>query len=80
MCIQITFPRIVKTKQATESVRAYAGMRSVCIFWDAQHGAYTYMCDCVYVMTRLLKDRLCIKMTFMHNGCWVDYYEKCSRH
>ena len=33
-----------------------------------------------YVMTRLLKDRLCIKMTFMHNGCWVDYYEKCSRH
>ena len=34
----------------------------------------------IYVMTRLLKDRLCIKMTFMHNGCWVDYYEKCSRH
>ena len=34
----------------------------------------------VYVMTRLLKDRLCIIMTFMHNDCWVNYYEKCSRH
>ena len=34
----------------------------------------------VHVMTRLIKDRLCIKMTFMHNGCWVDHYEKCSRH
>ena len=34
----------------------------------------------VYVMTRLIKDRLCIKMTFMHNDCWVNYYEKCSRH
>ena len=31
----------------------------------------------VYVMTRLIKDRLCIKMTFMHNDCRVNYYEKC---
>ena len=29
-------------------------------------------------MTRLLKDGLCIKVTFMHNGCWVNYYEKHS--
>ena len=35
---------------------------------------------CIYVMTRLLKDRLSIIMTFMHNDCWVNYYEKCSRH
>ena len=51
MCIQITFPRIVKTKQATESVRAYAGMRIVCIFWDAQHAAVhcgTHTCLTVY--------------------------------
>ena len=33
-----------------------------------------------YVMTCLIKDRLCIKMTFMHNDCRVNYYEKCSRH
>ena len=26
-------------------------------------------------MTRLIKDRLCIKMTFMHNDCLVNYYE-----
>ena len=32
----------------------------------------------VSVMTRLLKDGLCIKVTFMHNGCWVNYYEKHS--
>ena len=33
---------------------------------------------CIYVMTRLLKDGLCIKVTFMHNCCWVNHYEKCS--
>ena len=32
----------------------------------------------ISVMTRLLKDELCIKVTFMHNGCWVNYYEKHS--
>lgn len=30
----------------------------------------------IYVMTRLLKDGLCINVIFMHNGCWVNYYEK----
>ena len=34
----------------------------------------------IYVMTRLIKDRLCLKITFMHNDCWVNYFEKCSRH
>ena len=34
----------------------------------------------IYVATRLLKDRLCIIMTFMHSDGWVNYYEKCSRH
>ena len=32
----------------------------------------------IYVVTRLLKDGLCIKVTFMHNSCSVNYYEKCS--
>merc|ERR1711936_654010 len=32
----------------------------------------------VYVVTRLLKDGLCIKVTFMHNSFSVNYYEKCS--
>ena len=40
------------------------------------YGEFKY----IYVMTRLLKDRLCIKMTFMHNDWLVNYYEKCSRH
>ena len=37
-----------------------------------------WTCIYVYVMTHLLKDGLCIKVTFMHNGCWVNYYEKHS--
>ena len=25
----------------------------------------------------LLKTGLCIKVIFMHNSCWFDYYDKC---
>ena len=31
----------------------------------------------VYVMIFLLKTGLCIKVIFMHNSCWFDYYDKC---
>ena len=32
----------------------------------------------VNMLRHVLKDGLCIKVTFMHNGCWVNYYEKWS--
>ena len=30
-----------------------------------------------YVMIFLLKTGLCIKVIFMHNSCWFNYYDKC---
>ena len=40
----------------------------------------TLVISYIYAMTRLIKDGFCIKMTFMHNDCWVNNFEKCSRH
>ena len=31
----------------------------------------------IYVMIFLPKPGLCIKVTFMHNSCWFNYYDKC---
>ena len=31
----------------------------------------------IYVMIFLLKTGLCIKVIFMHNSCWFNYYDKC---
>ena len=34
----------------------------------------------IYVMIFLLKRRLSIKMTIIHNSCLFDYYDKCYLH
>ena len=36
--------------------------------------------DRIYVMIFLLKQRLCIKVTIIHNSCWLDYYDKYAPH
>ena len=43
--------------------------------WN-QNVSFYYIC----VMTRLIKDRLCIKIIFMHTDWWVNYFEKYSEH